>query len=201
MPRDRSPTLTSSTSPASTPSGTCSTAPSSASMVFSATSGSRSGRASPPNSANRANSTAAGRCGQFLLEHRHPQTRSEAPRYAANASPSNTRDTVLKRSIRHRPQAGVFPRLLAPSCRCTRQSRAPERLGRRIPDAHIPRQPVAHRLIARQKSRHAGLDRSRHDVHSSSPLPLREGARGRGRRNAGTAPSPQPPPASAGEHL
>ncbi len=129
-------TLTSSSSPASTPAGTDSSAPSSASIVFSATSGSRVG------TCERAEVAAIGEARE---PDRRRQRRQLRPELAIDehdprrldarqaAVVDRLRHRLLERGVGNRPQGGVFPRLLAPSRCGAGQAGATERIGGGIP--------------------------------------------------------------------
>ena len=145
-------TLTSSSSPASTPAGTDRIAPSSASIVFSATSGSLSG------ARKRAELGAIGEAREFDARRQRGQfgpeltiDEDDARRIDARqagkqcAVAGERRHRLQERCIGHRTQAGVFPGLLA-TARCgARQSRTTERIGGGIALPRIAGQAIAQR--------------------------------------------------------
>ena len=73
-----------------------------------------------------------------------------------------------ERCIRHRTQAGIFPCLLTPTGRGAGQARAAESVGGGGTAARITGQAIAHRIIARQEARNAGLHGSRHQAASAT---------------------------------
>ena len=174
--------LTRSTSPASTPSATESDAPSSASIVFSATIGSLSGRPSVPNaasSAKRVNLSVAGNAdnsgrkrpstktmrGASIRGKRASKVLSSPTRLIGswNAASATGRRLVYFQASSRRPDGTAWQPRLA-ECLCCRQ-----------PQPRVAGQARAQPFEASEEAGGAGLNGSGHVIASSPPVMVGEG--------------------------